>query len=139
MVVAAIVVQNAVAAVVAVSAGWPAEFGTHHDPDHVSDQWVSSGTAISAPVAPLVALLVFAALVATGRRRIAFIGALGATLVGVVFIIGVFGEPTTFHPRTGVEALFHVIGLLLALALALTGSRAAWRWLRRPPLQTASL
>jgi hypothetical protein len=50
---------NAAAIPVAIANGRPAEFGTHHDPHHVSGQWIGSGTVISVPIAPLVALAVF--------------------------------------------------------------------------------
>ena len=130
-VVIATLVVNAAAVAVAVANGWPAEFGTHNDPHRVADQWIASGTAISAPLAPLVVLAVCGALVGMRSRRLGLIGAIGATCVGVLAIIGELGEPTLRHPVNTLEALFHVVGVVLGVGIILTGSREAWGRLSR--------
>ena len=38
-------------------------------------------------------------------------------IVGLVFVIGTLGEPTTFHPEIPLEEFFHLIWLMLALVL----------------------
>lgn len=92
---AAVIVLNVVTAAVAVWMNWPTQFG-RVGTDAGADV-LTSGTAISAPMAPLALLVVSLLLVrAGGRWTIA--GLVGFCLVAVVFLIGGLGE--AFAPAT---------------------------------------
>jgi uncharacterized BrkB/YihY/UPF0761 family membrane protein len=123
----ATVVLNAAAAAVAVSQRWPAAFGVTPDPDHIAQNWLTSGTAISAPLAPIVALAAFIALANARSRRAQVVGFLGSLIVGVLFVIGQLGEPTLMRPESPLEATFHVVGLVLALILIATAGAGLTR------------
>lgn len=110
----AVLVVNAIALAVSVARRWPAAFGVTPDPNHIT---LGSGSAIAAPVEPLAAVAVCVILVVLPWRWVRVVGSVAATLLGVVFLVGNLGEPTTFHPEAALEAFFHVVGIGLALGL----------------------
>lgn len=89
-VVAAIVlVVNVVATVVAVAVNWPAQFGGVGT--DAGGEFITRGTAISAPLLPVVLLLIVVGL--AGRRDVwGWVGIVAAYLTAAVVLIGGVGE-----------------------------------------------
>jgi hypothetical protein len=110
----AILVWNIFAAIVAVAANWPSQFG-RVGTDARADV-LATGTAISAPALPL-AILIFSLLLIRARNRWAWIGVVAFIIVALLFVIGGVGEllaPAT--PDTPKPVL--VFGGLSALVIA---------------------
>jgi hypothetical protein len=110
----AVLLLNAVATVVGMKQRWPAAFGVTPDPDHIT---VLSGSAIAAPLAPLLVLGACAVLVLVRSRWLNLAGAAGSVLLGILFIVATLAEPTTLHPEAALEEVFHVLALLSAAGL----------------------
>src|SRR5438105_3458700 len=110
----AVLVENAVATVVGMKQRWPAAFGVTPDPAYIT---LLSGSAIAAPPVPLLLLIGCTMLVLLPWRWLRIAGAVGAALLGILFVIGTLGEPTTFRPESALEELFHLLGLVLAMGL----------------------
>jgi hypothetical protein len=125
--------QNAIAAVVGMKERWPGAFGITPDPDHIT---LLSGSAIAAPLAPLLLLVGCIVLLLLPWRSLGIAGAIGAALLGILFIIGTLGEPTTFQPESALEELFHLAGLMLAIGLVGLGVWTVVGYLR--PQRTTS-
>lgn len=103
-----------IGSVVAIAAGWPAQFGGGGEPDDVAREALTRGTALSPPLAPVV--LFVAALAASLRRgAVGLVGAVLLIVVSAVFVLGALGEasaaPTPDVPRLALV----VSGLLAAL------------------------
>lgn len=126
---------NAVAAVVSIDEGLPAEFGKgflgplalEGDPDNVLTEFVTwRGTAMAAPLVLLIALGVLAVLAAKGSRR----ATLALGLLGALAFVGYLGEPVTHDALTGslgaAKMVLVLAGLGLSAGLALIGL-ADWR------------
>lgn len=122
LVVGATIGLNVVATAVAIDHGWPAAFGTRHDPSRVSHDWIASGTAISAPLVPLIALAILTAL-ATRPRRLGALGAALCALIGVVFVVATLGEPTTLDPDSSLEELFHLLAVAFSATLIFAAAK----------------
>lgn len=89
-----LLVVMVVGVIVSIGAGWPAQFGGQGDPDAVTSEFFTRGTALAPPLIPLVLF----ALCAFGARRDdrwATIATIGAVLLAVVFVIGSLGEAFT--------------------------------------------
>lgn len=102
------------AALVAVFAEWPAQFGGPGDPTNVAGEFISRGTAMSPPLIPLVLLGVGSLLV---RRRgwPLITGAIGLFSLGLLFVIGGFGEILAPDPVTTSRTVLVVGGVLAIL------------------------
>ncbi len=118
-----LVLFNIAAAMLAIQERWPAAFGMTPDPDHVARDAVIVGTAISAPVAPLVALIAFILLAQARARSARIVGYLGTIVVALLFVVGTVGEPTLVHPESALEEAIHLLGLALATVLLVVGVR----------------
>jgi hypothetical protein len=114
--------ENAFATAVGIRERWPAAFGVIPDPDHIT---LLSGSAIAAPLVPLLVLVGCIVLLLLPWRWLRRAGAVGAALLGVLILIGTLGEPTTFQPESGLEEAFHLTGLVLAIGLVGLGVWAA--------------
>jgi hypothetical protein len=127
---AALVVLNVLATVVAVVLNWPSQFGMVGT--NARREFLTSGTAISAPPLPVVLLVVVAAL--GGRAdRWRWVGIAAAYLAAVTVAIGGFGElvaePTEDTPKAvlvgaGITWLAIAVGLAV-LATAAPARRPA--------------
>jgi len=136
----AVLVLNAVAAMIAVRANWPAQFGQVGT--DAGAEFLSSGTAISAPVVPVAALLVVVFFV---HRQGAFgwVAIVAALFAAASVIIGGLGElmaePTVDTPK----AVLTVGGLvwpLVGIVLILLAVAAAVERLRRKrPITSSSV
>ncbi len=117
-----------VGTVVAVMAGWPAQFGGPGNPSNVASEFLSRGTALSPPLAPMVALVVFAFL-ARSRRWWGTLGVVGLCLLAVVTFVGGMGEafaPATPDVPRAVLVLSGLLGAVLCpplLFFGITGLR----------------
>ena len=123
--VGSVLALNVVAALVAVAINWPTQFGRVGT--DAGDDVLTSGTAISAPLLPVVVLLV--ALLLAGRRgALGWVGIVAAYLAAAIVAVGGFGElvaePTTDTPRA-VLVTAGVAWLLVAAALVVLATRAA--------------
>jgi len=126
-----------VATLLAIVAGWPAQFGGPGDPDDVAAEFLTRGTALSPPALPL-ALFAGAALLARRRGAAGVVATVVLMLLGVVFVVGGLGEaaaPATadvpalaLTASGGAAALLGVAVLVLgALALRERGGRRGTR------------
>lgn len=113
------------ATVVAVLAGWPAQFGGPGDPDAVASEFLTRGTALSPPAVPL-ALFALAGWLArrTGPLRTA--GLVLLLPLSVAFVVGGLGEAlapaTPDVPRAALLLSGASAVALGALVLALAGA-----------------
>lgn len=128
-----VLVANVVAAALAVAVNWPSQFGGVVGTD-AGAEWLSRGTAISAPLAPVLCFVLVATLVRLGTW-VGWLG-LGLTfLTGVLVFVGGMGElvaePTDDVPRAVLVAAGVLWGLaaviFVALGLAATRERLAHR------------
>jgi len=118
-----VLIANVLAATLAVAVNWPSQFGGVVGTD-AGEDWLSRGTAISAPLAPVMCFFLIAILV----RFASWVGWLGiglAFLTGVLVFVGGLGEliadPTEHAPRAvltmagvlwgGIAATFVVLGI----------------------------
>jgi len=113
-----ILLQQVVATPVAIIFRWPYQVNGPGDPNNVASEFVSSGTAISAPVT-ILAVLVLLTLLVTSPRWWGTLSAALFCLVAVLMVIGSLGEafaPPTFDvPRTVLVASGVVGGALGAV------------------------
>ncbi len=106
-------------AVLAIAAGWPAQFGGGGDPADVASESLSRGTALSPPLAPV--LLFVLALAVAMRSGVAWkIGTLLVMLISLVFVVGGLGEafaaPTPDVPRAAL-VISGVVAVLLGTSV----------------------
>ncbi len=102
---------------------WPSEFVTGEVTEHnVTLADIVTGTVSSIPLAPWVALVVFT-LLARSRRWWGTLAVVVLCLLGVVFMIGGYGEvstpPTPYVPRAVLVTagvVYGVLGLSLLVA-----------------------
>ena len=124
MAAAVVLVLNVIATVVAIVVNLPSQFGIVGT--DAADEFLTSGTAISAPLLPVVLLLVVVAF--AGRRdRWAWLGIAAAYLAALLVAIGAVGElqadPTEDTPR-GVLVGAGVVWLAIAVVLAALATAA---------------
>jgi hypothetical protein len=103
---------------------WPSEFVAGEVTEHdVTLADVGSGTVTSIPLAPWIALVVFA-LLARSRRWWGTLAVVVLCLLGMLFIIGGLGEvftpPTPYVPRAVLIAA-GVVYVLLGVASLMSG------------------
>ena len=129
----AVLVANVLAATLAVAVNWPSQFGGVVGTDAGQD-WLSRGTAISAPLAPVMCFVLIAILVRFGN----WVGWLGiglTFLTAVLVFVGGMGElipePTDDVPRavlTVAGVLWSVVAAtFVGLGIAATRERLALR------------
>lgn len=117
--VVAVLGLNVMAAVVAIVVNWPAQFdGVGMDAE---SEFLSRGTAISAPLLPVV-LLVIAAVLSHRGDAWHWVGFAGAYLAGILLVVGAVGEftatGTADTPRSVLMAAgvaWSIIAVLLIL------------------------
>lgn len=111
-----------IGALVAIAAGWPAQFGGGGDPTDVASESLSRGTALSPPLAPVL-LFVVALALAVRAGTLGKIGTVLVMLVSVVFVVGGLGEafaaPTPDVPKaalvlSGLLAVLFATGVIVA-------------------------
>ena len=105
----------------AVAINWPAQFGEVGT--DAGAEWASRGTALSAPVAPLV-VLVFGTLMAAYAGRLRVIGVCLVCVLAVLFMVGGLGEAfaaATVDVPKQVLVGSGAIGVLSALAVLTIG------------------
>lgn len=126
-----ILLLNVVATVVAIAVNLPSQFGIVGT--DASDEFLSSGTAISAPLLPVL-LLLLVVLLAGRRDRWAWAGIAAAYLTAATVAIGGVGEmvaqPTADTPGwvlVGAGVAWIVIAAALAVqaTLAVAGRRSS--------------
>ena len=125
---AVILLLNVVATVVAILANWPSQFGAVRT--DAGDDFLTAGTAISAPVLPVV-LLVMVALLARRHGAPGWIAVGAALTTAVLFFIGAMGElaaePTVDTPKAilvGAGIAWTLVAMILALlAVMAAGER----------------
>ena len=111
-----------VGTILSVVAEWPAQFGGPGNPNNVAGEFLSRGTALSAPLSVMVALVVFT-LLASSRRWWGTIGVVGLCLLAVVTFIGSMGEafaPATPDVPRAVLVASGILGIILCPLLLLT-------------------
>ncbi len=126
-----IVLETLVAGRIAVSNEFVAGFPPQ-TPQQLSDQWLWSGSAVSAPMPTLLALVMLVVLAQLRWRRVRIIADFGCALLAAVFIFAVANEPTFLHPVSALEFLLQLLFIALAIALGVVGIGAAVSNLRRP-------
>lgn len=133
----AILIANTMAAVVAVTLNLPSQFG-YVGTDAAADV-LSRGTAISAPLLPMVLLAVSLALLRPGSRwHVA--GIAGTCLVALLVLIGGVGElvaPATADTPKGVLVAASIAWAGIGLTL-LRLAAAAYRARQRPSLPASA-
>jgi hypothetical protein len=128
-----VLIANVLAATLAVAVNWPSQFGGVVGTD-AAQEWLTRGTAISAPLAPVMCFLLIATLVRFGT----WVGWMGiglAFLTSVLVFVGGMGEliaePTDDVPRAVLLAAGVVWGviavILVVLGVAATRERLAHR------------
>ncbi len=133
---AIVLVLNVLATVVAIVVNWPSQFGIVGT--DAGSEFLTSGTAISAPLLPVVLLLVVVVL--AGRRdRWGWLGIAAGYLAGVSVAIGGVGElaaePTADTPRpvlVGAGLVWIAVGFAL-LVLSTTAAVKRRITKRTPP------
>jgi hypothetical protein len=119
-VVLAVLAIEAVAIALGVGFALPAQFGGGRDADAVGSEWLTNGTAISAPIFPLVAFALGALLAGARRAPLACAGLVLVALGAVALAVGSLGEafaPDTPDVPRAVLIASGVVGCALALAL----------------------
>jgi hypothetical protein len=119
----ATIAYNVVLTLLAIWQNWPSQFGiVGTDP---VKEWSVSGTAISAPVLPLLVLFVALVLLAGKRGRFRIVGDLLVLVTATLFVIGGIGEiagaPTEDTPRSvllwgGIQAIL-IAAVLIVLSV----------------------
>jgi hypothetical protein len=128
-----VLIANVAAATLAVAVNWPSQFGGVVGTDAGQD-WLSRGTAISAPLAPVMCFVLIAILVRF-RTWVGWLGIGLAFLTAVVVFVGGMGEliaePTVDVPRAVLitaGVLWGVVAVIfVALGTAATRQRRGHR------------
>ena len=128
-----VLIANVLAATLAVAVNWPSQFGGVVGTD-AGQEWLSRGTAISAPLAPVMCFVLIAILVRFGG----WVGWLGiglAFLTGVLVFVGGMGELIAEPTGDVSRAVLIMAGVLwgviaatfVVLGIAATRERLAHR------------
>ena len=128
-----VLIANVLAATLAVTVNWPSQFGGVVGTD-AGQEWLSRGTAISAPLAPAMCFVLIAILV----RFDSWVGWLGiglAFLTGVLVFVGGMGELIAEPTGDVARAVLIMAGVLwgviaatfVVLGIAATRERLAHR------------
>ncbi|MDQ3479929.1 MAG: hypothetical protein M3423_01125 [Actinomycetota bacterium] len=126
-----LLVLNVIATLVAIAVNWPSQFGqVGTDADK---EFLAKGTAISAPLAPVVCLIVVV-LLARRENAWGWVAVVAAYATAAMFSIGgvgeFVGEPTVDTPKA-VLVVAAVAWLVVAVLLALAATSAAVERIRR--------
>jgi len=129
--VAGLFILNIIATVVAIAVNWPSQFGQVGT--DASEEFLSAGTAISAPLLPVVMLIV---VIALARRQDAWgwVAIVAAYAAAVMFLIGAAGEFVAESTVDTPKAVLVTAGVgwsLVALVLAFLATAAAVERRRR--------
>ncbi len=119
-----VLVVSIVGAVISIVAGWPAQFGGPGDPDNVASEFVYRGTALAAPLFPIMVLLVVFILLVPSQRWWGTVGVVGLCLLAVLMFIGSIGEAFAPHTPDVTRAtlvISSVVGVVLSVALLVSG------------------
>ena len=120
-----VLIANVLAATLAVAVNWPSQFGGVVGTDAGQD-WLSRGTAISAPLAPVMCFVLIAILVRF-RTWVGWLGIGLAFLTAVLVFVGGMGEliaePTVDVPRA-VLITAGVLWGVIAVILVVLGTAA---------------
>ena len=127
-----VLVANVLAAALAVRVNWPSQFGGVGT--DAGQDLLSRGTAISAPLAPVLCFILVAVMVRFGNW-VGWLGVVLAFLTGVLVFVGGMGElvaqPTEDTPRAVLIAagvVWGVIaGIFVVLGIAAARERLAHR------------
>jgi hypothetical protein len=120
-----VLAEQLVSLPVALAANWPAQFG-----DAGTDagaEWVSRGTALTAPVLPLAVLALALLLAWRGGTVLRRAGVVLAGLCGLVLVVGSLGEaaaPATAEAGKAVLVASGIVGTLLGGTLAAAAARS---------------
>ena len=129
-----VLVANALLAALAVAINWPSQFGGVVGTD-AGQEWLSRGTAISAPLAPAVCFVLVAVLVRLGGRA-GWLGIGMAFLTAALVLVGGMGEliaePTDDVPRAVLVAA-GVLWAVVAAIFVVLGTAAARERLGQKP------
>ncbi len=125
-----------VAAVIAITQDWPAEFDTTAADDPTTlPQWIVRGSLIHAPLLPIVVQVFFTSLAFLRRRGWIIAAAVGLFLVGCMYLIGYAGEPLGQPERSDPPVVIYnairLLGLGLTVTLVVVAALAAVRPIRR--------
>ena len=121
----AVLIANVVAATLAVALNWPSQFGGVVGTDAGQD-WLSRGTAISAPLAPVVCFVLIAILVRF-RSWVGWLGIGLAFLTGALVFVGGMGELVAEPTSDVTRAVLIMAGVLwgvIAVILVVLGTAA---------------
>lgn len=128
-----VLVVNVLATALAVAVNWPSQFGGVVGTD-AGQEWLSRGTAISAPLAPAACFVLIEILVRL-RGRAGWIGVGLAFLTAVLVFVGGMGElvedPTDDVPRAVLVAAGVLWGVVAAAFVVLATAAARERRGRR--------
>jgi hypothetical protein len=125
----AVAACSALGAVVAISSGMDAQFGGAGDPHRVAQEALGRGTALSAPLLPVLVCLACGALSLARARWWGTLGLVGMALGALLFTVGGLAEAWSGARFDLAAHLVGALGTLLSLTLlalamgALAGSR----------------
>lgn len=125
--------------VVSILARWPHQFGGHGDPNRMTQQFVSSGTALAPPVFIMLGLLIVA-LLAGRQDRWGLVAAILMVVVGAVMVVGSLGEAlagTTPDVPQGVQIIGGVVDVSCSIGLTLVAVWDVSRRIRQSDAQPA--
>jgi hypothetical protein len=133
-----VLIANVLAAALAVAFNWPSQFGGVGT--DAGEDLLSRGTAISAPLAPVVGLILVAVLVRFANW-VGWVGVVLAFLTGVLVFVGGMGElvaePTEDAPRAVLIASGVFWGLIAAIFVVLGIAAARERLAHRDATEEA--
>jgi hypothetical protein len=118
---------------IAIERGWPAEVGSVGDAENVSGEWVTRGTLVSPPLAPLLVQAALTGLALLRRRAWRVVSGAGLAVLGVVYLAAGLAEPfdpEASDPNLLVLWVLRVLGMAGSVALVIAGVAAAiegWR------------
>lgn len=135
-----VLVANVVAATLAVAVNWPSQFGGVVGTD-AGQEWLSRGTAISAPLAPAACFVLIALLVRL-RSWAGWLGIGMTFLTAVLVLVGGMGEliaePTDDVPRAVLIAAGLLWGVVAMIFVVLGNAAARERLGQKPRRSRAS-
>lgn len=126
-----IVLETLVAARVAVANGFVAGFPPQ-TLQQLNDQWLWFGSAVSAPMLPLLALAVFVVLAQLRWRRVRISGGVGCVLLACLVVSACVSEPTFRYPVSALEFSLQLLFITLAITLGVAGAVAVASDIRSP-------
>jgi hypothetical protein len=137
----ALVIVSLIGFVLCLIFQWPSQFVLGQVADsRVTLSDVMTGTVLSPPLVPWI-ILVGAALLATSRRWWGTVAIVALSLLGLVFVIGGWGEafgPANPHVPRSVLFLGGIVWMLLGMLLPMFGIRELLARLRHKRLRTAA-